>query len=94
MNINDDFRSAYFLLEDLLVITKTTTDIFSTGLYGGWGIGDTFPTPSPESPDHWSTPSPQTPLTQSPHSDWSDRAALSPNDIQQTNKGATEAIYI
>lgn len=65
-----------------------------SSIYGGWGIGDTFPTPSPESPDHWSTPSPQTPLTQSPHSDWSDRAALSPNDIQQTNKGATEAIYI
>ncbi|KOB78371.1 Notch [Operophtera brumata] len=63
-------------------------------LYGGWGIGDTFPTPSPESPDHWSSPSPQTPLTQSPHSDWSDRAALSPNEIQQTNKGGTEAIYI
>ncbi|XP_039745436.1 5-hydroxytryptamine receptor 1D-like [Pararge aegeria] len=65
-----------------------------SGLYGSWGMGDTFPTPSPESPDHWSTPSPQTPLTQSPHSDWSDRAALSPNDIQQTNKGATDAFYI
>jgi hypothetical protein len=64
------------------------------GLYGSWGLGETFPTPSPESPDHWSSPSPQTPLTHSPHSDWSERAALSPTDIQQTNKGATEAIYI
>ncbi|KPJ14565.1 Neurogenic locus Notch protein [Papilio machaon] len=71
-----------------------TNMISGIGLYGSWGIGDTFPTPSPESPDQWSTPSPQTPLTQSPHSDWSDRAALSPNDMQQTNKGATEAIYI
>ncbi|KPI95411.1 Neurogenic locus Notch protein [Papilio xuthus] len=71
-----------------------TNMISGIGLYGSWGIGDTFPTPSPESPDQWSSPSPQTPLTQSPHSDWSDRAALSPNDMQQTNKGATEAIYI
>lgn len=56
---------------------------------------DTYPTPSPESSEHWNSPSPQTSLTQSPHSDWSEPThTLSPSDLHQTNKGATEAIYI
>lgn len=60
-------------------------------MHYAWNMTETFATPSPES-EHWSSPSPQTSLT-SPHSDWSE-PHTSPTEIHQTNKGATEAIYI
>lgn len=53
---------------------------------------DSFPTPSPESPGHWSSSSPHS------NSDWSEGVNSPPNYMgaassNQTNKG-TDAIYI
>ncbi|ERL92053.1 hypothetical protein D910_09375 [Dendroctonus ponderosae] len=60
-------------------------------------LPDNFPTPSPESPGHWSSSSPR-----SCNSDWSENVAspntatyIAPSTIggHQTNKGS-DAIYI
>lgn len=54
---------------------------------------DSYPTPSPESPGHWSSSSPHS------NSDWSESVHSPPNymvnnnNTNQTNKG-TDAIYI